>query len=86
MDVDVIGSWRTIRAALPHMRKQGEGLIINISSVAGRFSFPFQTIYNSAKFAVEGLTEGLHYEVSDHLAWMWLWYNPVHFRLMFGGK
>ncbi|MDR3679192.1 MAG: SDR family oxidoreductase [Flavipsychrobacter sp.] len=63
MDVDVIGTWRTIRAALPQMRKQGDGLIINISSVAGRFSFPFQTIYNGAKFAVEGLTEGLHYEV-----------------------
>jgi NAD(P)-dependent dehydrogenase (short-subunit alcohol dehydrogenase family) len=63
MDVDVIGTWRTIRAALPQMRRQGEGLIINISSVAGRFSFPFQTIYNGAKFAVEGLTEGLHYEV-----------------------
>jgi NAD(P)-dependent dehydrogenase (short-subunit alcohol dehydrogenase family) len=63
MDVDVKGPWRTIRAALPHMRKQGEGLIINISSVAGLFSFPFQTVYNTAKFAVEGLTEGLHYEV-----------------------
>jgi NAD(P)-dependent dehydrogenase (short-subunit alcohol dehydrogenase family) len=63
MDVNVLGTWRTIRAALPQMRKQGEGLIINISSVAGRFSFPFQTIYNGAKFAVEGLTEGLHYEV-----------------------
>ena len=63
LDVDVIGTWRTIRAALPQMRKQGAGLIINISSVAGRFSFPFQTIYNGAKFAVEGLTEGLHYEV-----------------------
>lgn len=63
MDVNVMGSWRTIRAALPEMRKQEEGLIINISSVAGRFSFPFQTIYNSAKFAIEGLTEGLHYEV-----------------------
>jgi NAD(P)-dependent dehydrogenase (short-subunit alcohol dehydrogenase family) len=63
LNVDVIGTWRTIRAALPHMRRQGEGLIINISSVAGRFSFPFQTIYNSAKFAVEGLTEGLHFEV-----------------------
>jgi NAD(P)-dependent dehydrogenase (short-subunit alcohol dehydrogenase family) len=63
MDVDVKGPWRIIRAALPQMRKQGEGLIINISSVAGRFSFPFQTVYNGAKFAVEGLTEGLHYEV-----------------------
>jgi len=63
MDVDVKGPWRIIRAALPHMRRQGDGLIINISSVAGRFSFPFQTVYNVAKFAVEGLTEGLHYEV-----------------------
>ncbi len=63
MDVDVLGPWRFIRAALPQMRKQGEGLIINISSVAGRFSFPFQTVYNGAKFAIEGLTEGLHYEV-----------------------
>jgi NAD(P)-dependent dehydrogenase (short-subunit alcohol dehydrogenase family) len=63
MDVDVLGPWRTVRAALPQMRKHGEGLIINISSVAGRFSFPFQMAYNTAKFALEGLTEGLHYEV-----------------------
>jgi NAD(P)-dependent dehydrogenase (short-subunit alcohol dehydrogenase family) len=63
MDVDVVGTWRTMKAVLPQMRKQREGLIINISSVAGRFSFPFQTVYNGAKFAVEGLTEGLHYEV-----------------------
>lgn len=63
LNVDVTGPWRIIKAALPQMRKQGEGLIINISSVAGRFSFPFQTIYNGAKFAIEGLTEGLHYEV-----------------------
>ena len=45
------------------MRKQGEGLIINTSSGLGRFSAPFMTVYNSTKFAVEGLTEGLHYEV-----------------------
>jgi NAD(P)-dependent dehydrogenase (short-subunit alcohol dehydrogenase family) len=63
MDVDVKGPWRMVRAVLPQMRKQGDGLIINISSVAGRFSPPFMTIYNGAKFAVEGLTEGLHYEV-----------------------
>jgi len=63
MDVNMKGYWRIIRAVLPQMRKQGEGLIINISSVAGRFSFPFQMAYNTAKFAVEGLTEGLHYEV-----------------------
>jgi NAD(P)-dependent dehydrogenase (short-subunit alcohol dehydrogenase family) len=63
LDVDVKGPWRTVKAVLPQMRRQGEGLIINISSVAGRFSPPFMTVYNAAKFAVEGLTEGLHYEV-----------------------
>jgi NAD(P)-dependent dehydrogenase (short-subunit alcohol dehydrogenase family) len=63
LDVNLNGPWRTIRAVLPQMRKQGEGLIINISSVAGRFSFPFQMAYNVSKFAVEGLTECLHYEV-----------------------
>src|SRR5688500_1925559 len=63
MDVDVKGPWRIIKAVLPQMRKQTEGLIINISSVSGRFSFPFQPVYNTAKFAIEGLTEGLHYEV-----------------------
>ncbi len=62
-DVNVKGPWRTMKAALPQMRSQGEGLIINISSGLGRFSAPFMTVYNSTKFALEGLTEGLHYEV-----------------------
>ncbi len=63
LDVDLRGPWRLIKAVLPFMRQQRTGLIINLSSVAGRFSFPFQTVYNSAKFALEGLTEGLYYEV-----------------------
>ena len=62
-DVNLKGTWRVTKASLPQMRKQGEGLIINISSGLGRFSAPFMTVYNSTKFAVEGLTEGLHYEV-----------------------
>lgn len=63
LDVHVKSTWRTIKAALPTMRNQGEGLIVNISSGLGRFSAPFMTVYNAAKFAVEGLSEGLHYEV-----------------------
>lgn len=62
-DVNLKGVWRTTKAALPHMRAQGEGLVINISSSLGRFSAPFMTVYNSTKFAVEGLTEGLYHEV-----------------------
>jgi NAD(P)-dependent dehydrogenase (short-subunit alcohol dehydrogenase family) len=63
MDVNLKGNWRTMKAVLPHMRRQGEGLIINVSSAGGRFSTPFMSIYNSSKFALEGLTEALHYEV-----------------------
>ncbi|MCG8582571.1 MAG: SDR family oxidoreductase [Bacteroidales bacterium] len=62
-DVNVKGLWRVTKASLAQMRKQGEGLIVNISSGLGRFSAPFMTVYNGSKFAVEGLTEGLHYEV-----------------------
>lgn len=62
-DVNVKGTWRVTKASLPQMRKQGSGLIVNISSGLGRFSAPFMTVYNSTKFAVEGLTEGLHYEL-----------------------
>ena len=62
-DVNVKGSWRMMKAALPQMRKQKSGLIVNISSGLGRFSSPFMTVYNSSKFALEGLAEGLHYEV-----------------------
>ncbi|MCI5054845.1 MAG: SDR family oxidoreductase [Flavobacteriales bacterium] len=64
-DVNLKGPWRTIKSALPQMRNQGDGLIINISSSLGRFSAPFMTVYNSTKFALEGLTEGLHYEVKS---------------------
>lgn len=63
LDVNVKGPWRVLRAALPQLRKQGEGLIINISSGLGRFSAPFMAIYNSTKFALEGLVEGSHYEL-----------------------
>lgn len=63
LEVNTVGPWRMMRAVLPQMRKQGEGLIINVSSVAGRFGFPFQAPYDMSKFAVEGLTEGMHYEV-----------------------
>ncbi|OYU81095.1 MAG: short-chain dehydrogenase/reductase [Flavobacterium sp. BFFFF1] len=62
-DIHFNATWRTIKAVLPQMRKQQQGLIVNTSSVLGRFSAPFMTFYNAAKFAVEGLSEGLHYEV-----------------------
>ncbi len=54
---------RTIQSALPIMRKQRSGLIINISSGVGRFGIPNASTYSSSKFAVEGLSESLLYEI-----------------------
>lgn len=62
-DVNVIAPWRLMKLALPFMRKQSEGLIINVSSGYGRFSSPFFAVYSASKFALEGLSEGLHYEL-----------------------
>lgn len=64
-DLHVVAYWRLMKAVLPTMRRQAEGLIINISSNAGRFAFPFLTVYSAAKFGLEGLSEGLHYEVKS---------------------
>lgn len=64
-NTNVVGLLRTSRAVLPVMRKQGEGLIINIGSILGRVTFPFFGIYGASKFAVEALTESLRYEVSQ---------------------
>jgi NAD(P)-dependent dehydrogenase (short-subunit alcohol dehydrogenase family) len=62
-DVNVIAPWRLIKLALVSMRKQSEGLIINVTSGFGRFSLPLAVVYSASKFGLEGLSEGLHYEV-----------------------
>lgn len=62
-DINVYAPWRMIKQVLPAMRKQADGLIINVTSGFGRVSFPFATIYAASKFALEGISEGLHYEV-----------------------
>lgn len=62
-DINVFAPWRFIKQVLPAMRKQADGLIINVTSGFGRVSFPFATIYAGSKFGLEGISEGLHYEV-----------------------
>ena len=64
-DVNVIGVHRVTRAVLPQLRHQHDGLIINISSVLGRVTFPFVGLYGASKFAVEALTDSYRYEVSQ---------------------
>lgn len=60
---NVLGVARVSRAALPLM--QPNGVLINVSSVAGRIGMPYYSLYSSSKFAVEGLTEALHYELAS---------------------
>lgn len=64
-NTNVVGLLRTIRSVLPAMRKQRDGLIINVGSIVGRVTFPFFGIYGASKFAVEALTDSLRYEVSQ---------------------
>ncbi|WP_243676964.1 SDR family NAD(P)-dependent oxidoreductase [Secundilactobacillus collinoides] len=63
MDTDFYGTLFTIRAVLPIMRQQRAGRIINISSIGGRVGGPGLSAYQSAKFAVNGLTEVVASEV-----------------------
>ena len=56
---------RMIQKVSPIMRKQGSGNIVNISSVAGRIGFPVSTAYISSKFALEGLSESLRFELGQ---------------------
>lgn len=62
-DVNVIGVLATTQAVLPHMRTQRSGVIINISSIGGKITFPLGSLYHGTKFAVEGLSESLHFEL-----------------------
>lgn len=62
-ETNVFGLIRTTQAVLPAMRRQRSGTIVNISSGAGRFGYPAASAYVSTKFAVEGLSESLLFEV-----------------------
>jgi NAD(P)-dependent dehydrogenase (short-subunit alcohol dehydrogenase family) len=68
--VNVFGVIDVTKAVLPVMRQQRSGIVINVSSIGGRVTFPFSSLYHATKFAVEGLTESLQYEL-----------NPLGIRL-----
>lgn len=63
-DVNVFGIHRMLRATLPTLRKQGDGLVVNIGSVLGRLTSPFFGLYGSTKFALEALSDTFRYEIS----------------------
>ncbi len=62
-DTNVFGLMRVTHAVLPRMRERGAGTIINVASMGGRLTFPFYSVYHSSKWAVEGFSESLAYEL-----------------------
>jgi NAD(P)-dependent dehydrogenase (short-subunit alcohol dehydrogenase family) len=62
-ETNLFGVIRVTQAVLPVMRKQKSGIIVNMSSGLGRLGFPIQSAYVSTKFAIEGLTESVAYEL-----------------------
>jgi NAD(P)-dependent dehydrogenase (short-subunit alcohol dehydrogenase family) len=65
-DINVFGLIRMTKAVLPHMRAQGNGRIINISSVLGLVPAPYMAVYAASKHAVEGYSESVDHEVREH--------------------
>ncbi len=64
-DVNVFGTVRMCRSVIPLMRRAQGGVIINISSFLGKIGLPLFTLYNASKYALEGITDSLRYELRD---------------------
>ena len=64
-ETNVFGVIRVTQAVLPIMRRQRSGTIVNISSIAGKIGFPLTSAYVSSKFALEGLSESMAYEIEQ---------------------
>lgn len=63
---NVFGLMAVTRAVLPHFRAQHAGVIVNVASFAGRSIFPLYSVYHASKWAVEGFSDSLQYELEPH--------------------
>lgn len=63
-NTNVIGLMDVTKAIIPHFRANKDGVIVNISSIGGQMTFALGTLYHGTKFAVEGISESLHYEMA----------------------
>jgi len=63
-DTNVLGLLAVTKAVIPHMRANKAGTIVNISSIGGQMTFPLGALYHGTKFAVEGISESLHFELA----------------------
>jgi short-subunit dehydrogenase len=65
-DINVFGLMRMTNAVLPHLRAQGRGRVVNVSSVLGLIPAPFMAVYAATKHAVEGYSESVDHELRGH--------------------
>lgn len=65
-EINVIGAAALFQAFLPSMRERRHGKLVAIASLVGRIPFPFESIYSSTKFAVEGLVQSMKFEVEPY--------------------
>jgi short-subunit dehydrogenase len=64
-ETNFFGLVRVTKAVLPIMRNQNSGIILNLSSIVGKMAIPLNSAYTSSKFAVEGFSESVRYELED---------------------
>ena len=64
-ETNVIGLLAVTKAVVPGFRQRGSGIIVNVSSIGGRLTLPFSAIYSGSKFAVEGISEALTWEMRE---------------------
>ncbi len=64
LDLNIVGTARVANAVLPGMKAQGDGLIIQVSSTAGRAAFPGFGVYHASKWGLEGMSEAMRYELA----------------------
>jgi len=85
METNFFGAVRMIQAVVPAMRERGNGVVVNVTSLAGRVAPPLGGFYSASKYALEGLSEALHYEVG-HFGVRVRIIEPGIFSTAFQGK
>jgi NADP-dependent 3-hydroxy acid dehydrogenase YdfG len=63
IETNIKGFLQTTKVLIAHFRANKSGIIVNVSSIAGRVTFPFQSVYHTTKWAIEGFSESLYYEL-----------------------
>jgi NAD(P)-dependent dehydrogenase (short-subunit alcohol dehydrogenase family) len=84
-DVNLFGLVACVQAIAPHFRANKAGVLINVSSIGGLMTVPSYSVYNASKFAVEGLSEGLWYELGGFGVKVKL-IEPGAIKTDFGGR